>query len=465
MTRLVVVSNRLDLPPADAAPGGLAISLAATIRHTNSLWFGWSGQVEPVSDMPMRYTQNGIEYAVVGLPREDYRDYYLGFCNRVLWPSSHGQLPDHDVDDGAWYRAYRRVNSRMAEQIRSLLQPDDVLWIHDYHLLPLAHFLRRGGCRNPIGHFLHVPFPALVDSPVSRELLENLLAYDLLGFQTPRDLAVFEAVARCYWGDNAVTGDGVTNGRGCRTATGVFPLGVDIESLRRTASETTRVAEARWWSAYPYAPRIIGADRLDTSKALPQRLRAYSQLLKSWSNQAQPSYLQFITPSRLELIAHRKLQELIRREATALDGPRVLRCVFAAVPHHELMGILAAADVGLVTPSKDGMNLLAKEFVAVQSEEDPGVLVLSQGAGAAVELEATVLVQTDDERSLIEALRVAIAMPLAERRARHQSLLSALRRNELPRWRERFTDRLLEVSRGNSCAWPRAALLADLDLA
>lgn len=464
MSRLVVVSNRVDLPPGDTAPGGLAISLAATIRHTNSLWIGWSGQVGSSSDVPRRHNQNGIEYAVVDLSIDDYQHYYLGFCNRVLWPLSHGQLPDPDAKGGAWYRAYRRVNFRMANQIRGSLKHDDVLWVHDYHLLPLGHFLRQAGCRNPIGHFLHVPFPALADGPVSRELLGNLLAYDLLGFQTPNDLAAFEAVACRHWGEHAVTPAGVANGQGGLTATGVFPLGVDIDYLRRTASAKMREAALRWWSVGQPGPRVIGADRLDISKALPQRLRAYRQLLTNWPARPRPNYLQFISPSRLALDAHRELQESIRREADLSNSSSDLRCVFAAVPHDELMGILASADVGLVTPRADGMNLLAKEFVAVQPEEDPGVLVLSRGAGAAVELEAAILVPADDQNSLAEGLRLALEMPLTERRSRHQSLLRALRRNELPRWQQRFVGRLLQARRPGLAIRPGGGL-CDADLA
>lgn len=444
MTRLVVVSNRVDLPPGDAAPGGLAISLAATLCNTHSLWFGWSGEVDSVSDTPRGHRRNGIDYAIVDLSSEDHRDYYLGFCNQVLWPLSHGRRPDPHTESDAWYRAYRRVNARMAKQIQPLLRRDDVLWIHDYHLLPLGHFLRQAGCLNPMGHFLHVPFPALLDDAVSRELLENLSAYDLLGFQTARDLSAFEAAARRCSSDRTLTGDGV--------ATGVFPVGVDVDSLRRAASATMERSEARWWSAGRSAVRIVGADRLDDSKALPQRLRAYREWLRDFPVGNYPSYLQFVTPSRLELVAHRELQERLRSEVATANYFDALTCVFAAVPHTELMGILAKADIGLVTPRHDGMNLLAKEFVAVQPEENPGVLVLSHGAGAAVELEAAVLVQTADERDLLEALRRAINMPLSERRERHQRLLGALRRNELPRWRERFIDRLLEVRSANERA-------------
>lgn len=450
MTRLVVVSNRVDLPPGDAAPGGLAISLAATLSNTHSLWFGWSGEIDSGGDTPRRHQRNGIDYAIVDLSSEDHRDYYLGFCNRVLWPLSHGRHPDPSGQNDAWYRAYRRVNARMAKQLQPLLRRDDVLWIHDYHLLPLGHFLRQAGCRNPIGHFLHVPFPALPDDAVSRELLENLSAYDLLGFQTPRDLSAFEDAARRYSSAGAMSGDGV--------ATGVFPVGVAVDSLRRAAAAMSDEAVTRWWSAGRSAVRIVGADRLDDSKALPQRWRAYREWLRDFPAGNYPSYLQFVTPSRLELAAHRRLQERLRSDLATSKYFDTLRCIFAAVPHVELMGILAKADIGLVTPRHDGMNLLAKEFVAVQPEENPGVLVLSHGAGAAVELEAAVLVQTADERDLLEALRRAIKMPLSERRERHQRLLGALRRNELPRWRERFIDRLLEVRSANERAPDRIRL-------
>lgn len=448
-----MVSNRLDLPPGNTAPGGLAVSLAATLRHTDSLWFGWSGNVEPANAEPRRESRNGIEYAIVGLSADEHRNHYHGFCNRVLWPLSHGQPVDAAAASSDWYRSYLQVNARMATQLLPLLRPGDSVWVHDYHLLPLGHFLREAGCANPLGHFLHVPFPGLDDCPHGGELLDFLPAFDLLGFQTPRDLAAFEASACRRWGTAAIAGGGVRDHRGRHCATGVFPVGVEVDAIYRAASMMATTTEARWWSTGA-GPRLIGADRLDASKGLSERLQGFRRLLADWpARRPLPDYLQLVTPSRLELAAQRNLQDRLREESRQFaEGMRAaernpLRCVFAAVAHAELMGLLRSADVGLVTPLRDGMNLLAKEFVAAQPEEDPGVLVLSRGAGAALELAAALQVEPEDPHSVASALRQAIRMPLDERCERHRAMLDSLRGNELPRWRRRFVEQLRAAHR------------------
>lgn len=452
MSRLVVVSNRLDLPPADAAPGGLAVSLAATLRHTDSLWFGWSGHVDADSPAPRRVLRNGLEYAIVGLSAAEHRDYYHGFCNGVLWPLSHGQDVPRQAHEAAWFHVYLQVNARMANQLLPLLRADDSVWVQDYHLLPMGHYLRQAGYAGPLGHFLHVPCPALDRCGPGSELLDTLLAYDLLGFQTAPDLALFQDQARRRWGPDAVDHSGITGPRGRRCATGVFPLGIDVDAVRDMASAMRARAEVRWWSPHGDAPRIIGADRLDASKGLPQRLQAFRQLLAEWPMQhAWPDYLQLVTPSRLELPAQRQLQDFLRRDSQALaDSAAAIarqppRWVFGAVAHAELMGMLSGADIGLVTPLRDGMNLLAKEFVAAQPADDPGVLVLSRGAGAALELPAALQVEPADPRSIANALREALRMSVPERRARHRDLLDCLRENALPLWRYRFMKRLSQA--------------------
>jgi trehalose 6-phosphate synthase len=455
MSRVVIVSNRLDLPPGDRAPGGLAVSLAATLRGTGSLWFGWSGRVEPACAAPRRENRDGIEYAVIDLSPSEHDDYYHGFCNRVLWPLSHGQAVD-TAATAAWFRAYLTFNARVAAQLSPLLDANDVVWAQDYHLLPLAHYLRSNGCRNRLGHFLHVPFPALDQCAEGEELLEKMLAYDLLGFQTPRDLATFESLVRQRRGAGVLRKEAVQAADGRWVATGVFPLGIEVDTVRAAAVVNAAAAESRWWSSRPPAARLVGADRLDVSKGLLQRLGAVRHYLAQQpEGQPLPEYLQLVTPSRTELPAHRdllgSLQLEVQRTAQRLpvSAPNPVRCVFNAVERDELMGILATADVGLVTPLMDGMNLLAKEFVAAQPAEDPGVLVLSKSAGAAMELDAALLVDPEDTIAIAAAIDLALRMSLEERHERHQASMKALRRNELPTWHARFLERLRTIeSRG-----------------
>ena len=450
MSRLVVVSNRLDLPPGNRAPGGLAVSLAATLRANGGLWFGWSGNVTACSGGLQRQKAGSIDYATVDLSEEEYRDFYHGYCNAVLWPLCHG-LPPAVAPDSRWFKAYQEVNARYASLLEPLLEHGDLVWIHDYHLLPLGACLRAKGYRQPLGYFLHVPFPPLQRLAESRPLLDALLAYDLIGFQTSADCAAFREAARWRWGNAAFDDEGTLTVGERRVATGVFPLGVDVDFIQAEAARRARHEAAHWWPRGTSVPRLLGADRLDASKGLSLRLSAYGDFLAARAADSPlPDYLQFITPSRLALAANRRLQADLAATARELDAQHgrgavpALRCVFRAVDHGELLGLLAAADAALVTPLKDGMNLLAKEYVAAQPAMNPGVLVLSTHAGAAQELEAALLVEPQDTQAMARTIAEALGMPLAERQERHQTMLAALRRNDLANWRQRFLTRLLD---------------------
>lgn len=451
MNRLVVVSNRVDLPPGNTAPGGLAVSLAATLRATGGLWFGWSGQTAEEAGSVHHQTFGNVDYATVDLTPEEYAGYYHGYSNSVLWPLCHG-LPCSPGTDAESYRSYERVNARFAELLVPLLEASDLVWVHDFHLLLVGRRLRAAGCQQRLGFFLHVPCPPLQQLAEGRELLAALLAYDLIGFQTDGDLETFkQAVAWC-WGTDAVVTDGNLLVAGRRVTLGVFPVGVDLAAIAAAAQRMTLPEATVWWPRHSGVPRLIGADRLDGSKGLPLRLRAYRQFLTTQAaNTAAVDYLQFVTPSRSELPAQQALREVIQAAAEEVNVARphhhghTLRCHFTAVEHCTLMGLLASADVALVTPLKDGMNLLAKEFVAAQPVHDPGVLVLSAQAGAARELEGAVLVDPADVRCIANAIATAISMPGDERRERHRSMLAALQRNELSTWYGGFIGRL----RGN----------------
>jgi trehalose 6-phosphate synthase len=450
LNRLVVVSNRLDLPPGDQAPGGLAVSLAAVLRAIGGLWFGWSGAVVNGAQGLQRRTMGNIDYAIVDLTPEEYRDYYHGFSNSVLWPLCHG-LPSATGPNATSYLAYQKTNERYARLLLPLLEPHDLLWVNDFHLLPLGTYLRAVGCRHRIGFFLHVPFPPLQQQTEGSELLRALLAYDLIGFQTTEDLLAFQTAARWQWGASAVAEDDSLHAEGRRVATGVFPVGIDVDAVSAAALRMTPAEAAVWWPGGRDVPRLIGADRLDATKGLPLRLQAYRHFLAAQPSDAiLPDYLQLITPSRNDLPAHQALRESIQAETLAInkqyagEEKRPLRCAFTAVDHTTLMGLLATADVGLVTPLKDGMNLLAKEFVAAQPTAHPGVLVLSAYAGAARELEAALLVDPHDVHKVARAVTIAVNMPLDERQQRQLALLAALKRNERSAWQERFLGRLLD---------------------
>lgn len=416
------------------------------------MWFGWSGHVSADALAVARREQSGsVDYAVVDLTPDEFRDFYIGYSNGVLWPACHG-LPRQSGDESRWYAAYCEVNRRYAEGVRALLQPDDLIWVHDYHLLPLASFLRSAGSRHRTGFFLHVPFPrrsALQTIQAHGELLDSLLAYDVLGVQTDADLAALHDAVRRRWGAAAVGADGVVSVDRYRIATGIFPVGVDVDAIRSEVNATPRQGTCRWdrWAAAP--ARAIGADRLDESKGLRQRFVAYERLLAAITKgEPSPTLLQIATPPRIEDSGHAALQAAVE-EATARINARSadmqhakIYCHFGSLPHAKLMQLFASANVGIVTPVCDGMNLVAKEFVAAQHSESPGVLVLSIHAGAARELDAALLVDPRDSDAMASAMARAFRMPLAERRERHQALIAALRSRSLEHWYEGFLAQL-----------------------
>jgi len=391
-----------------------------------------------------------IDYATVDLTPAEYRDYYHGFSNSILWPLCHG-LPSANAQSAAHYLAYQKTNERYAGLLVPLLEHSDLLWVHDFHLLPLGSHLRLAGCRQRIGFFLHVPFPPLQQHAEGKALLRALLAYDLLGFQTAEDLLVFQAAARWQWGASAVAEDGSLHAEGRRVGTGVFPVGIDVDAVSMAALRLAPTEAAAWWPRGRDVPRLIGADRLDATKGLPLRLEAYQHFLAGQACDAiVPDYLQFVTPSRTDLPAYQSLRESIQVAAITIntlhaEGDNLpLRCAFTAVEHTELMGLLATADVGLITPLKDGMNLLAKEFVAAQPDANPGVMVLSAFDGAARELEAALLVDPRNVHEVAHAITTALNMPPGERQQRQLALLAALKRNERSTWQERFLENLLD---------------------
>ena len=452
MSRLVAVSNRLALPKRGAAPGGLAVGLIAAMQARGGLWFGWDGEkAEGVTEPTTTFRYGDISYAATRLDRSDYKDFYLGFCNSVLWPLFHYFVDGFRYSD-EHYEAYQRVNRRFAQELRALLEPDDVIWVHDYHLIPLAQKLREAGVRQPIGFFLHIPFPnieVLRVLPVYGELLQALLAYDVLGFQTSTDLEAFHGAVAQVWGSEAARGDRVVIGERS-VITAVYPIGVDIDAIQHEATESLSSEECKRMVAGLLGRRLmVGVDRLDYSKGLVERFRAYERFLETHpENQNRVTFLQIAPLSRTDVRAYAEIRRDLEQATGRTNGRfadtdwtpiRYLNKNFA---HDVLMGFLRNALVGIATPLRDGMNLVAKEFVAAQDPADPGVLVLSTLAGAAHELGGAVLVNPYDTRGMAHAIQQAFNMPLAERRVRHQSMIETLRKNCIHAWYTRFLEAL-----------------------
>jgi len=460
MSRLVAVSNRISVPKRGSVPGGLAVGLFAAMQARRGLWFGWDGEtVETASDDPAVARKDGVTFASIDFDQAEFRDYYLGFCNGALWPLFHYFVDGFRYND-AHYEAYQRMNQRFARTLQPLLEPDDLIWVHDYHLLPLAQRLREAGLRQPIGLFLHIPFPnieVLRVLPVYGELLQAVLAYDVLGFQTETDRDAFRGAVAYVWGPQALTDEESVTVGGRRVLTGVYPIGVDVDAIQREATESLATDSVKRMLAGLLGRRLmIGVDRLDYSKGLVERFKAYERFLETHpENQNRVSFLQIAPLSRADVRAYAEIRRDLEQTTGRTNGRFAdtdwtpIRYLNRNFPHDVLMGFMRSALVGIVTPVRDGMNLVAKEFVAAQDPADPGVLILSTLAGAARELGSAVMVNPYDTRGMAHAIQHAFNMPLAERRERHQAMLEVLRRNSIEHWHTSFVDTLesLQVPR------------------
>jgi len=455
MSRLVCVSNRISLPRRSAAPGGLAVGILSALKRTGGLWFGWGGEVtDEEPGEPDIHIREGVTYATIDLPREEFDLYYNGYANEVLWPLFHYFLKGMRYSTEQ-REAYENVNRAFAQKLTPLLEPHDIVWVHDYHLIPLGRRLRELGVRRPLGFFLHIPFPnieMLRVLPCYAELLRDLTSYDVVGFQTQNDLTSFHSGIEHLFGAGALR----ANGRVCVgdsiTRAEVFPIGVDVAAVRVEAIDAlSSPVVRRMTDSLMGRALMMGVDRLDYSKGLVERFSAYQQFLETYpENLSRITYIQIAPLSRSDVRAYVEIRQLLEQAAGRTNGRFAdadwtpIRYLNRNFPHATLMGFLRAANVGLVTPLRDGMNLVAKEFVAAQDEEDPGVLILSNLAGAARELTAALLVNPYDVRAVSHAIQAALSMPLPERRERHEAMMEVLGRNDIATWTRRFVAALEE---------------------
>ena len=455
--RLVVVSNRLG-DPSRPAKGGLAVALNGALNDLGGIWMGWSGKTttgEVADDDRLDIRDIGhVLIAGVDIDAGDYAGYYEGFANSVLWPLFHGRLdlmdpqPDH-------LEAYRRVNALFARQLAGLLEPDDTLWVHDYHLIPLAEELRNLGVENRIGFFLHIPMPPsqlMAAVPGHEGLIRNLFHYDLVGFQTHADVVNFSLYTQRVM-DMEPREDGRLEAFGRRMQVRAFPIGIDVEEFRELLdTEESRELVSRVGPTTAGRNLIAGVDRLDYSKGLPQRLRVFERLLEKYpEHDRQTTLVQIASPTRENVDAYAEIRDELDRLSGHVNGRFAtidwtpIRYIFRHVERARLAGLYSISRVGLVTPLRDGMNLVAKEFVAVQDDADPGVLVLSEFAGAAEEMTEALLVNPHDIESTADTVQRALTMPLAERRERHAALSRRVERGDVVTWSRAFLDALAAV--------------------
>jgi len=456
VNRLVVVSNRVPAPAAAGAQaGGLAVALEALMERRGGVWFGWSGNISETPG-PVRLAESGrVKYATVDLTAEEHDRYYNEFSNSTLWPLLHS-MPELMTFDRRNAQIYRQVNERLADALQPMLRADDLIWIHDYHLMGMPNALRSRGVHAPIGFFLHIPFPSadmLASVPEAGALMRDLLAADLLGFQTANDVENFAEVA-CRIGDAVRMPGGWLNVGGRRVRLGVFP--VEIE-----AQDFAAIAEDAWLAAPTERLRrslggqrlILGVDRMDPTKGLLQRIAGYRRLLETHTEwRRRVTFLQIAAESRKDVVAYRDLRSAIEREAGSINSEfsepdwMPLRLVARAGARSTVAGYMREARVGLVTPLRDGMNLVAKEFIAAQDPQDPGVLILSQFAGAARQLGSALIVNPHDADEVADALDNALNMSLADRQARWRESWAAIQGTSALAWGRSFVGALLRTA-------------------
>jgi len=451
---LVVVSNRVARGKAnEPMTGGLAAALLPVVEKSGAIWVGSSGRVrdgaqkEPFAEIE---ALGAGALAMLDLPAAHYGGYYEGFANSALWPALHSRadLIRASQED---YLSYREVNAFMARALLRFRKPDAAFWIQDYHFLALGAELRDLGVTQPVGFFLHTPWPTraiMGGVPHHRELIEAMLAYDLIGFQTQDDCENFLGYLSSELGLDVENG-AVTSRYGT-SRVAVFPIGIDPEKFALQAAKAVSHPDvSRLRRSLNGEKLAIGVDRLDYSKGLINRINAFDRM---WTLQPAlqrtVSLLQIATPSRGAIEAYGTLQGELAKLVSDVNGRHgevdwtPIRYLNKGYSQTVLAGLYRTAQVGVVTPLNDGMNLVAKEYVAAQNPADPGVLVLSKFAGAANELETALQVNPHDIDGMARTIGVALAMPLTERRIRWEAMMAKLHAGTIQQWFADFVDAL-----------------------
>lgn len=452
MSRLIVISNRVSA--GGGAAGGLAVALTAALRENGGIWFGWSGERTDEYNGHIHFQiEDGVRTATIDLEDQDIEEYYNGYANRTLWPLFHYRIDiaeyERNFADG-----YRRVNERFADTVVPLIEAEDQIWVQDYHMLPLGSMLRARGLTHRIGFFLHIPWPPrrlLLTLPEAHELVETLFAYDLLGFHTQEWLDAFADFATEELGAT-VTPDGLCRWKDREVRLIACPVGIDArEFAQLAASERAKDTFTRLKASAVGRALIVGVDRLDYSKGLEERFLGYERFLNEHPEERKEVVLlQIAPPSRGAVEVYQRIRSTLEGLAGRINGAHAgldwvpIRYVNQAYPRDALAGVYRASRIGLVTPLRDGMNLVAKEYVAAQDPEDPGVLILSRFAGAAEKMSEAILVNPHSAEDMSDALLQALAMPLEERKRRWAVLMRNVQEQDVMWWLDRFTAALAQ---------------------
>ncbi|MCE5274153.1 MAG: trehalose-6-phosphate synthase [Syntrophaceae bacterium] len=465
--RLAVISNRLPIVlkrekrgkwVTEPGSGGLVTALGPVLRNREGLWIGWVGTNEEetpsgplLNDLLSRGTrETGYSLKPVNLTREEVGKYYHGFSNEILWPLFH-DLFSHCNFDPCYWEAYQGVNNKFARAVIENTQESDYVWVHDYQLILVGRELKRLGITRQAGFFLHIPFPPLdifLKLPWRFEILEALMEYDLIGFQTTRDLRNFIGCVRALL-DYQVKGTKYLNSiihHDREVIVGAFPISIDYREFADLA-RTEEVAEKAWiiHANIPEQQLILGVDRLDYTKGIPERLRAFGHALACYPDmRGHISLIQVVVPSRTGVEEYEKLKQEIERIVGEINGRYTdigwtpIHYIYRSLSRTELVAYYKTCEIALITPLKDGMNLIAKEYCASNIEEK-GVLILSEFAGAASQLHQNViLVNPYDRQRTADAIHSAFVMDLEQRRSRMRRLRRSIQRHNVIDWVNTF---------------------------
>lgn len=458
--RLILVSNRLPLSfkrengklQAVPSSGGLIGALEPILKEHGGVWVGSAGTEDSPEihhQLQAAAREHKFSYGPVILSEEEEANYYQGFSNEVLWPLFH-DLQSRGVFDPAYWEFYQRVNQKFADAVQSIADERDLIWVHDYQLMQVGRALRRHRPQAFLSFFLHIPFPSpdiFAKLPWRREILEGLLDYDFIGLQTARDEHNLVASIRTYLPDARINGRGdrriVTTTRGV-TCIRDIPISIDFRDFSTAAAEpgiSERVQQIRGQSDMTIA---LGIDRLDYTKGIPERLRALRAFFRTYPQfRRRLTHIQVVVPSRENIQGYRDLRSEIEGLVSSINGEfsepgwTPIQYMHRSIPRDELLALYRAAGIALITPLKDGMNLVAKEYCAAHIDND-GVLILSEFAGAMPELHTgAVTVHPYDEIGMCVALKQALEMPADERHSRMLRMRRTIRQNDILRWRDR----------------------------
>ncbi|PSH02556.1 MAG: trehalose-6-phosphate synthase, partial [Acidobacteria bacterium] len=459
--RVIIVSNRLPVtvrtshagPKLEHSSGGLVTAMCPVLRQHSGYWIGWTGTERTEEIVQLFDDRRCDNYKLVPLylTGEERNNFYLGFSNEILWPLFH-DLQSRCNFDPAYWKTYVGVNDKFADTLLKVAELHDFVWVQDYHLKLVADSVRKVGANLELAYFHYIPFPSpdiFEKLPWRAKILHALLQYNLLGFQTKRDLKNFVSCVKLFVPDAEISNVGDQTSvslAGNRSLLGVFPIGIDFSEFADGAEDAQVIARAAQIKKdISGCSMLLGVDRLDYTKGIPERLRAFRYLLESQASICEKiTLVQVVVPSRIDIPKYCELRLDIERLVSSINGQFgspgwvPIHYIHRELDRPELLAYYRAADIAVVTPLKDGMNLVCKEYCAAQVDES-GVLILSEFAGAASQLkDGALLVNPTDLEGVGKAIQSAIQMSVVERRQRMQRLRTNIKNEDVYQWAKRF---------------------------